>query len=54
MSFNYSLFCPEVRCAQGLYLWRNTSSKVNDELFKGYHRGNSEGKINEIVAGLST
>lgn len=41
----------EVRCVQGLSLWRNSSSEVNDELFKGYQRGNHQGKINEIVAG---
>lgn len=40
----------EVQCVQGLHLWRNSSSEINDELFKGYHKGNSEGKINEIVA----
>ncbi|XP_010242394.1 PREDICTED: ABC transporter A family member 7-like [Nelumbo nucifera] len=40
----------EVRCVQGLHLWRNSSSEVNDELFKGYRQGNSERKINEIVA----
>ncbi|KAJ9677375.1 hypothetical protein PVL29_022384 [Vitis rotundifolia] len=42
----------EVQCVQGLHLWRNSSSEINDELFKGYHKGNSEGKINEIVAGI--
>ncbi|GMJ05742.1 ATP-binding cassette A7, ABC2 homolog 6, A. THALIANA ABC2 HOMOLOG 6 [Hibiscus trionum] len=40
----------EIRCAQGLYLWRNSSSQVNDELYKGYRKGNSEEKINEFVA----
>ncbi|KAM7483290.1 hypothetical protein LguiB_007873 [Lonicera macranthoides] len=40
----------EVRCVQGLYLWRNSSSDVNDELYRGYRKGNSEGKINEIAA----
>ncbi|KAJ1401641.1 P-loop containing nucleoside triphosphate hydrolase [Sesbania bispinosa] len=41
----------EVRCAQGLQLWRNSSSEVNDELYKGYRRGNTERQINEISAG---
>ena len=41
----------EVRCAQGLCLWRNSSSDINDELYKGYPRGNTEGQTNEIVAG---
>ncbi|XP_010256765.1 PREDICTED: ABC transporter A family member 7-like isoform X2 [Nelumbo nucifera] len=40
----------EVRCVQGLHLWRNSSSEVNDELYKGYQQGNSERKINEFVA----
>ena len=40
----------EIQCVQGLHLWRNSSSEINDELFKGYHKGNSERKINEIVA----
>ncbi|XP_023876119.2 ABC transporter A family member 7 isoform X1 [Quercus suber] len=40
----------EVDCVQGLHLWRNSSSVVNDELYKGYRKGNSEEKINEITA----
>ncbi|KAF4403201.1 hypothetical protein G4B88_027972 [Cannabis sativa] len=40
----------EIKCVQGLQLWRNTSSEINDELYKGYRKGNSERKINEIVA----
>ncbi|XVE54827.1 hypothetical protein DITRI_Ditri03aG0113900 [Diplodiscus trichospermus] len=40
----------EIRCVQGIYLWRNSSSEVNDELYKGYRKGNSEEKINEYVA----
>ncbi|KAF5957628.1 hypothetical protein HYC85_004853 [Camellia sinensis] len=40
----------EVRCVQGLHLWRSSSSEINDELYKGYRKGNSEEKINEIVA----
>ncbi|KAF7838432.1 ABC transporter A family member 7-like [Senna tora] len=40
----------EVRCAQGLHLWRSSSSEVNNELYKGYRRGNTERQINEIVA----
>ncbi|KAK2441657.1 Phospholipid-transporting ATPase abca7 [Trifolium repens] len=41
----------ELRCAQALRLWRNSSSEVNNELYKGYRKGNTERKINEIVAG---
>ncbi|XP_027367022.1 ABC transporter A family member 7-like isoform X2 [Abrus precatorius] len=40
-----------MRCAQGLRLWRNSSSEVNDELYKGYRRGNPERQIDEISAG---
>lgn len=39
-----------VRCVQGLHLWRNNSSEINDELYKGYRKGNLERKINEITA----
>ena len=41
----------EASCVRGLNLWRNSSSEINDELYKGYRKGNSERKINEIVAG---
>ncbi|KAJ7956359.1 ABC transporter A family protein [Quillaja saponaria] len=44
------IFRQEVRCAQGLRLWRNSSYEVNNELFKGYRKGNIEREINEIVA----
>ncbi|KAI3685132.1 hypothetical protein L6452_34366 [Arctium lappa] len=40
----------EIRCVQGLHLWRNSSSDVNNELYAGYRKGNSEEKINEILA----
>ncbi|KAF3599674.1 hypothetical protein F2Q69_00035540 [Brassica cretica] len=40
----------EIRCVQGLNLWRNSSREVNSEIFRGYQKGNPEGKINEIVA----
>lgn len=40
----------EISCLQGLFLWRNSSSEINDELYKGYRKGNPEGKINEITA----
>lgn len=43
----------EVQCVQGFSLWRNSSSEINDELYKGYRKGNPERKINEIVAGWS-
>ncbi|KAK7330379.1 hypothetical protein VNO77_24573 [Canavalia gladiata] len=40
----------EVRCVEGLHLWRNSSSQINSELYKGYQRGNKEGETNEIVS----
>ncbi|CAL9749912.1 unnamed protein product [Musa acuminata subsp. burmannicoides] len=40
----------ELQCVQGLTLWRDNSSLINDELFKGYQQGNSEKKINEFIA----
>ncbi|EOA23464.1 hypothetical protein CARUB_v10016655mg [Capsella rubella] len=43
-------FTKELRCVQGLNLWRNISREVNDDIFKGYRKGNPEGKINEIAA----
>ncbi|CAD5325146.1 unnamed protein product [Arabidopsis thaliana] len=43
-------FHKEVRCVQGLNLWRNNSVEVNDEIFKGYRQGNHEEIINEVAA----
>ncbi|KAM0979755.1 hypothetical protein ACFX13_015835 [Malus domestica] len=40
----------EVRCVQGLHLWRDSSSEINSELYKGYEKSNSERKINEILS----
>ncbi|KAL3819387.1 hypothetical protein ACJIZ3_005292 [Penstemon smallii] len=40
----------DVWCVEGLHLWRNSSSEINNELYKGYYNGNSEGLTNEIVA----
>ncbi|CAK9312054.1 unnamed protein product [Citrullus colocynthis] len=42
----------DIACVQGLQLWRNSSSEVNDEMYRGYKNGNSEGKINEILSGF--
>lgn len=39
----------EIRCAQGLPLWRNSSAEINNVLYKGYRKGNPERKINEIL-----
>ncbi|KAF8052341.1 hypothetical protein N665_1570s0002 [Sinapis alba] len=43
-------FQKELICSQGLNLWRNNSREVNDVIFKGYRKGNPEGKTNEIAA----
>ncbi|XP_070006475.1 ABC transporter A family member 7-like isoform X2 [Nicotiana sylvestris] len=40
----------EVICVEGLNLWRNTSAEINDEQFKGFREGNTEGKLNEVLA----
>nr|VDC82643.1 unnamed protein product [Brassica rapa] len=40
----------EVKCVQGLCLWRNSSAEVNEEIFKGSWRGNPERMTNEIAA----
>ncbi|XP_062190893.1 ABC transporter A family member 7-like isoform X2 [Phragmites australis] len=43
-----------IDCIQGLSLWRESASVINDELFKGYrqqNRGSGGGKTNEFVAG---
>ncbi|XP_068306286.1 ABC transporter A family member 10-like [Pyrus communis] len=40
----------EVRCVEALQLWRKSSSEINNELYKGYPRGNPERKVNEILA----
>ncbi|KAJ7956361.1 ABC transporter A family protein [Quillaja saponaria] len=47
----YSTVTPQgVQCVQGRFLWLNSSAEVNDELYKGYRKGNSNGKTNEILA----
>ncbi|KAI4374543.1 hypothetical protein MLD38_012525 [Melastoma candidum] len=43
-------FNQDVICVPGLQLWRNSSSVINDELYKGFRKGNPERKINEIAA----
>jgi hypothetical protein len=44
---------PDVDCIQGLSLWRESSSVINDELFKGYRQDRTGGadKSNEFSAG---
>ncbi|KEH31923.1 ABC transporter A family protein [Medicago truncatula] len=40
----------EVRCGQVINFWRNSSSDIDTELYKGNQRGKSEGRINDIVS----
>ncbi|CAN7099404.1 unnamed protein product [Brassica rapa subsp. narinosa] len=40
----------EVRCAQGLSIWRNNSIDVSHEILKRYQKGNHEDVINEVPA----
>ncbi|CAJ2664517.1 unnamed protein product [Trifolium pratense] len=40
----------EIKCAQGIHSWRNSSSEIDTDLYKGYYRSNSEGRINEIFS----
>ncbi|KAG9150077.1 hypothetical protein Leryth_021480 [Lithospermum erythrorhizon] len=40
----------DITCVRGLHLWRNSSTEVNDELYYGFRKGNSERKINELIA----
>ncbi|KFK27924.1 hypothetical protein AALP_AA8G447700 [Arabis alpina] len=48
--FSFGQIHTVVKCVQGLSLWRNSSVEVNDELFKGNWRGNTEKMTNEISA----
>ena len=41
----------EVRCVQGLSLWRNNSIDVTHDILKRYQKGNHEEVINEVAAG---
>jgi len=41
----------ELVCAEGLRLWRNSATEVNNELYRGYRRSNLEEQIEEIAAG---
>ncbi|KAG2612542.1 hypothetical protein PVAP13_4KG297800 [Panicum virgatum] len=39
----------EIKCVQGLPLWRNSSRTINDESFQGYRKGKTAEGINEIA-----
>ncbi|XP_047316812.1 ABC transporter A family member 7-like [Impatiens glandulifera] len=40
----------DVQCLQSLPLWLSNSSQINNDLYKGFWKGNPERKINEITA----
>ncbi|KEH31922.1 ABC transporter A family protein [Medicago truncatula] len=40
----------EIKCARGIYSWRNSSSDINKELYQTYQRGNPKRRINNIVS----
>ncbi|KAM3191967.1 hypothetical protein ACQJBY_069292 [Aegilops geniculata] len=39
----------EIKCVQGLPLWRNSSRTINDETFKGYRKGKIGEGISEVA-----
>ncbi|KAB5524857.1 hypothetical protein DKX38_022606 [Salix brachista] len=45
-SFN---FVNETVCVPSLNLWRNSSSEINDQIYRGYEKGNAERQYNEIL-----
>ena len=38
-------------CVQSISLWRNSSSEINDQIYRGYEKGNAERTYNEILGG---
>ncbi|XP_024438418.2 ABC transporter A family member 7 isoform X2 [Populus trichocarpa] len=36
-------------CVQSISLWRNSSSEINDQIYRGYEKGNAERTYNEIL-----
>nr|CAB3468272.1 unnamed protein product [Digitaria exilis] len=44
----------EIKCVQGLPLWRNSSRTINDETFQGYRKGKTAEGINEIAMVILT
>jgi hypothetical protein len=53
ISYLNKLFLAEIKCVQGLPLWRNSSVSINEETFRGYRKGKTAKGINEIVMGMS-
>ncbi|CAI9106484.1 OLC1v1005647C1 [Oldenlandia corymbosa var. corymbosa] len=50
LRFGSATFNQEIHCIRGLNLWRNSSTEINDELYKGYRKANAKQKVNEIIA----
>ncbi|GMH31525.1 hypothetical protein Nepgr_033368 [Nepenthes gracilis] len=50
MEVEFETVSPVIGCVQGLNLWRNSSSDINDELINGYSEGNTKRQTNEIAA----
>ncbi|KAF9667754.1 hypothetical protein SADUNF_Sadunf15G0056300 [Salix dunnii] len=42
-------FVKETVCVPSLNLWRNSSSEINDQIYRGYEKGNAERQYNEIL-----
>ncbi|CAN6277951.1 unnamed protein product [Urochloa humidicola] len=40
----------DVRCTEGLMLWRDSLWLINDELYRGYYQGNNEKRTDDIAA----
>ncbi|CAK7322852.1 unnamed protein product [Dovyalis caffra] len=45
-SFNFQ---KEAMCVPSLNLWRNSSSEINDQIYRGYEKGNAQRMYNEIL-----
>ncbi|CAL5059517.1 unnamed protein product [Urochloa decumbens] len=48
--FGNEISSQDVRCTEGLMLWRDSSWAINDELYRGYYQGNNEKKTDDIAA----
>ncbi|KAF9667757.1 hypothetical protein SADUNF_Sadunf15G0056600 [Salix dunnii] len=42
-------FVKETVCVPSLNLWRNSSSEINEQIYRGYEKGNAERQYNEIL-----
>ncbi|XP_008645661.1 ABC transporter A family member 10 isoform X3 [Zea mays] len=50
VQYGNNVVSQDVRCTEGLVLWRDSSRLINDELYGGYYQGNRNHKIDEIAA----